>query len=313
MHKIVILDDVTLTSAQQEVLRAAGTLDICRTIPADDEETLRRLNGADICIAGWTTLSEKVLRYLPSLRMICLWATGTNCVDLNAARDLGIVVTNVPAYSATAVAELCIGYMVALSRSLLAADRHVRQGEYAWQEFKGSQLEGKVLGIIGLGSIGMRLSRMARCMGMQVIARTQYPSLNRAREAGVEFKGSLEALMEESDFLSLNCALTPQTQNLIDDAALSHLRPSAFLINTARAGLINQPALVTHLKSRTILGAALDDIDTVDPSATELFQLDNVILSPHIGFHTTEALIVVSDICVKNVLAFLRGDPINVV
>ncbi len=311
--KIVILDDVTLTSDQEVRLRALGSLSMHSELPGSPEVIRERLQDADICILGWSVLDKLLLAQLPRLRMIAIWATGTNYVDLAAAREQGITVTNVPGYAANAVSEMCVGLMLALSRSFLAADRHVRGGAYKWQNFRGTELAGKRLGIVGLGSIGVRLLVLAKCFDMEVLGYTLHPSKKRAQDLGITFANDLGTLLSQADYVSLNCSLTSVTRGMLDDTHLSLLQPSAYLINTARAALVDQESLTSRLEARSFAGAALDDIDLHSPSAHKLFQLDNVLLSPHCGFHTAEALKIKSDVCIMNVGAFIAGDPINVV
>jgi D-3-phosphoglycerate dehydrogenase len=322
MLNIVVLDQVAFTPEQETRLRDLGNVQIFTTMPSGDADILQRLGEADICILGWTSLNEPLLKSLPRLKMVAIWATGANYVELPAAHDLGITVTNVPAYAANAVAELCIGFMIMLSRSLRTADRHVRGGDYRWQDFRGTELAGKTLGIVGLGSIGSRLCALARCLGMKVIGFTHYPSPKRAQELGIVFTETLDSLLETADYISLNCALTfgpegTSTTLRLDDRRLGLIRPSAYLINTARAGLIDQEALVKRLRktngSSSFAGAALDDIDTSSAGAQELYRLDNVLLSPHLGFHTAEALTVKSEICIMNIAAYIAGNPVNIV
>ena len=306
---IVILDEVELSDAQQDRLRSLGAVTSYQTNPADEEEVLVRAVDAEILLLGWTGLNAALLARLTRLRMISVWATGYDYVDTQAARRQGVTTCNIPAYAGTAVAELTIGLMLGLARQLVPADRHVRGGDYSWRGFRGSELSGKTLGLVGLGDIGGAVAGIARALGMTVLAHVRNPTPERAAQLGCEFV-PLDVVLRRSDVLSLHLPLTSQTRGLIGAAQLAAMKPSAHLINTARAQLVDQAALVAALTEGTIAGAALDDITL---PATELAALPNVILTPHIGFFTEEALLRKGDVCVDNVAAYLAGSPVNVV
>lgn len=312
LPKIVVLDDVSFTDQQLGKLELLGDVMQHSGLPANREEILNRLDGADICILGWTQVDAEIFSALPKLKLISIWATGVNYVDLKAATKRGIVVTNVPAYAANAVAELCVAFMIILGRRVLCADRHVREGHYRWQEFRGTELAGKTLGIIGLGSIGARLARLGTAFEMRVVGHTAHPSPERAEQLGVELREFGEVL-EASDFLSLNCALVEKTRHLIDEQALKVIRPTTFLINTARFHVMDPDAVVAALQSGSLAGVALDDLDMASPATARLRVLDNVVLSPHAGFNTHEALWTKTNICIDNVAAYLAGRARNVV
>jgi D-3-phosphoglycerate dehydrogenase len=305
----VILDEVELGDEQHRRLESLGIVATHHGNPADDEETVARASDADVLVVGWTSLRAGVLARLSRLKMISIWATGHDYVDVRAARELGVVTTNVPAYAGHAVAELTIGLCISLVRHVIPADRHVRGGEYAWKNFGGLELRGNTLGLVGLGDIGAEVARIAQCLGMSVVAYTRNPSPERAAKLGCTFM-SLDALFSHSDLVSLHIPLTITTDGIIGPAQLARMKRHAYLINTARARLIDQAALVEALTTGRIAGAALDDIHFPDH---ELASLPNVILTPHIGFFTKEALARKGAICVDNVAAYLAGSPVNVV
>jgi D-3-phosphoglycerate dehydrogenase len=307
--RIVILDEVELSDNQLRRLEGLGPLVRHTSNPAGESEVVRRLSGAEVAILGWTALRRGILSQLPGLRLIAVWATGYDYVDVAAANDQGIVVTNVPAYAGRAVAELTIGLILTLARHIVPADRSVSDGRFSWQGFQGTELTGKVLGVVGVGNIGREVARLGACLGMEVLGHARKPSAERATQLGVELL-PLHELLQRSDVVSLHVPLTAETRHLLGPEELAAMRPGALLVNTARAGVVDQKALVDALKDGQLGGAALDDHEHPDLA---LAALPNVVLTPHIGFYTAEALVRKGDVCVDNVAAFLAGKPQNMV
>jgi len=308
-RRIVILDEVELSDDQLRRLEGLGQVVRHTSNPASDREVVRRLDSAEVAILGWTALGRRILSQLPGLRLIAVWATGYDYVDVAAANDQGIVVTNVPAYAGRAVAELTIGLVLALARHIVPADRSVRDGFFSWRSFEGTELAGKVLGVVGVGDIGREVARLGACLGMEVLGHARRVSAERATQLGVELL-PLHELLQRSDVVSLHVPLTTETHHLLGREELVTMRPGAFLVNTARAGVVDESALVEALRTGRLGGAALDDHDHPAPA---LAALPNVLLTPHIGFCTAEALVRKGDVCVGNVAAFLAGKPRNVV
>jgi phosphoglycerate dehydrogenase-like enzyme len=306
---IVILDDIELTEAHYNRLKLLGTVFIHQTNPANETEIVNRLKDADVAILGWTSLRDNVLSQLVRLRLISIWATGCDYVDIQYARERGIIVTNVPAYAAASVAELTLGLMIVLARPILAAHNSVCAGDFSWKNFRGVELSGKTLGVVGVGDIGCEVARLGSCLGMHVLAHARTMTSERAAKLGVEFI-PLITLLKASDFVSLHVPLSSTTTLLLGAAELAAMKRGAYLINTTRAGIIDQRALIEALKCGQLAGAALDEIHFPDEA---LVSLPNVILTPHIGFYTEEALARKGSICVDNVAAFLAGAPRNVV
>lgn len=308
MH-IVILDEVELSDGQKSRLEALGDLTAYDTNPVSPDETVERLKDADIAILGWTQLDAACIDKLPKLRMISIWATGYNYVDISHALSKGITVTNVPGYAATAVAELTLGLMLALSRHMIPAYESVRGGSYSWHDFQGRELRGKTLGVVGVGHIGGQVIKLAKSFGMKILAVARDTSSRRADLLEVQFT-DLATLLKESDFVSVQIPLTDATRGLIGKQELALMKPSAYIVSTSRDAVIDQTALREALKAGTLAGAALDEIAFPDEA---LAALPNVILTPHIGFFTEEALVRKGDICVTNIENFVAGDPTNVV
>lgn len=279
------------------------------------EQLLERIQGADIIVTKELPLSADLIHQFPeSVKLICEAGTGYNNLDLAAAREMGITVCNVPAYSTERVAHTAIMMILNLSSSMQLQMKMLAQGNH--ENFtKNLQLphvevNGKILGIIGAGHIGRTVMRIARAMDMELLVYTRTPGED---EEGLRYV-SFESLLKKSDYISLHCPLTAETRHMIDREALSLMKPSAFLINTSRGALIEEAALIEALEKRSIAGAGLDVQETEPPKTdSPLYTLDNVILTPHMGWKGLETRQRLLSILAENVNGFLKGKPINVV
>ncbi|HEY4157284.1 MAG TPA: D-2-hydroxyacid dehydrogenase, partial [Polyangiaceae bacterium] len=249
---------------------------------------------------------------------VAVLATGVNVVDLAAARARGVVVCNVPAYSTASVAEHAIALMLELSHRVGLHDASVRAGDwqrcadFSYTKAPLVELAGKRLGIVGYGEIGRRVAGVARAVGMSVFAAQRAPGVASAAD-GVQ-RLELDQLFRECDVLSLHCPLTPETARLVSRERLRSMKPSAFLINTARGGLIDEAALAEALKSGQIAGAALDVLSSEPPRADHpLLGLERCILTPHVAWTSLEARRRLLAITVENVRGILSGRPVHVV
>ncbi|MCW2954361.1 MAG: serA [Conexibacter sp.] len=269
-------------------------------------EQLRRLvAGADGWIAGVEPIDRATIAAAPRLRVIARYGVGVDNVDLAAAAEHGVVVTNTPGANAGAVAELVIGLLFALARRIPFADRAVRDG--SWSRIDGIALEGKVLGLLGFGAIGREVARRARALGCEVIAYDPFPATELAAELGVELTSRAQ-VVATSDFLSLHLPVLPETRGLVDAELLAAMKPGAFLVNAARGELVDEDALVAALRSGRLAGAALDALAEEPPRAGfPLGQLDTVVLTPHTGAHTDRAVRTMGRRALANCLAVLRG------
>jgi D-3-phosphoglycerate dehydrogenase len=311
--KIAILDDVTMTVAQVNRLRQHGEVEIFTGVPTCPEEILLRARGAHILIASWTKISAKILKSLPLAQMISIWATGYDNVDVKAATRLGIRVAHVPGYATEAVAELTLGLMLAVVRKIPMADGDVRrEKQLNWSRFRGRELRGKVLGLLGTGAIGARVAEIAYAFGMNLIAYDLIPQKNLIETFGLQYLPLREVLMR-SDILSLHLPLTPDTKRFLSVQEFGQMKRGALFINTARQAIVDQDALLGALESGQIAAAGLDDIDLSQESGRCLLELKQVVFTPHIGFHTTEAITQKTDICFENVIQFIAGNPVNIV
>lgn len=310
--KIVVVDHVYLEERQINRLREIGDLEVFKGPPKTPDKLKERIEAADIAIVGWSDLTKNIIDSAKKLKMVSIWATTCHYVDLRAAKERGIVVTHVPGYATEAVAEHTFALLLATIRKLPSADKHVRKGDFDWRPFGGSELAGKILGIIGTGAIGFRVAEMARAFRMQILGYDKYPNLTKAEETGTKYV-DLHTLLKESDFITLHATLTSETERLIGKKEIAAMKKGAVIINTSQGKVIDEKALVDALESGKISFAGLDVFEKEPPPKDNpLFKLDNVTLSPHIGFHTVEAARRCTDICIDNVMKFLDGHPQNV-
>lgn len=313
---IVVLDGFTLNPGDLnwEQLRSLGPCAVYdRTLPA---ELLGRAADADILLTNKTELTAGTLQSLPKLKYIGVLATGTNVVDLAAARARGIPVTNVPAYSTKSVAQLTFALLLELAQHAGHHAQTVREGrwtrstDFCYWDFPLIELDGLTLGIVGFGRIGRAVGELGSAFGMKVLACTRTAGSAPPFASFVE----LETLFRKSDVVSLHCPLTPQTANLVNARRLSLMKPTAFLLNTSRGSLVDEPALADALNSGRIAGAALDVLSKEPPRADNpLLTARNCLITPHLAWATRAARSRLMTIAVENVRAFLQGEAQNVV
>lgn len=305
--KIVVIDDVLINEEQLQRLRSMGDLKVFYGTAASQQEIIDRGKDADIIIGGWTYFKNDVLDELKKLKLISLWATGMDYVDISEANKRGIAVTNVPNYARNAVAELALGLILSVIRKVPQADRDVRNsGEYRWSMFQGMEISNKTLGILGTGIIGCRMAEIAQSFGMKIIAFDPYPKEENSKKYNITYV-SYDDIFTESDIVTVHMPLLSSTRNLITIREFSKMKKDAIFINTARADLVNQEDLYQALRDGRIYGAGLDDINFSLQSGTDLLTLDNVVVTPHMGFNTREATIIKTDICINNVQSFSNG------
>ncbi len=316
MPIIVVPDDeppVLAGTVEEERLGQLGEVRIYNSRAFDEETLLSRIADADIVynIRSTSVFSRNVMRNCPKLKLIAIYGVGYDNVDVPAASELGITVTNTPGYSAVAVGEMSLSLMLAVAHKLTQNDRNIRAS--GWAREYSSQLYGKTLGVIGTGSVGQRVIQLGKAIGMKVIAWTLHPSPERATEYGVEFV-TLEELMRQSDVVSIHVLGLPQTDKLIGKRELALMKPTAMLINTARGSVVDEPALVEALQNGMIAGAGLDVFANEPlPLDHPLRSTENVVLSPHTASMVPEATLVGLAMAVDNVANFLQGHPTNVV
>jgi len=275
--------------------------------PLTEDELIPLLEGCDGYLAGLDFITEKVLSSVKGLRVISRYGIGCDRVDLDAAKKYGILVTNTPGANSDAVADLTLGLMLSVARAIPMLDRSTKEGE--WKRRTGIELGGKTLGLLGFGMIGKLTARRAAGFGMRIIAYDPYIDKAGSEKYGVLSK-SFEDVVKESDFLSLHLPLTETTKNIINEETIKQMRPGAVVVNTSRGGLIDENALYRALESGHLGGAALDAFEKEPPdSGFPLYQLPNVVTTPHTGAHTAEASLNMATMAVDNLIGVLEtGD-----
>ncbi|MBQ2930914.1 MAG: D-glycerate dehydrogenase [Clostridia bacterium] len=276
------------------------------------EELQELIPQADAVIAGGK-LPAEVIRAGKRLKIIANYGAGYDSVDIAAAAECGIPVTNIPDTVTDATAELAIGLMLAVSRRIgemnLRLRREASAGLFGMGRYMGSTLQGRTLGIIGYGRIGRRVGQIARALGMRVVA----CSRRGVSDEGVE-NVSLEELLSRAEVVSLHCPLTEQTRHLLDREAFGKMKPGAMLVNTARGGIVDHDALTEALRSGKLAGAGLDVYPQEPSIPEELLAMDNVVCTPHVGANTAQTREAMAEACAAQILDALAGRrPVNIV
>ncbi len=314
--RIVVLDGYTLTHGDLtwEALKSLGHCTVFDRSCA--EEVLSRASDADIVLTNKVVLSRGTINQLPRLQYIGVTATGTNDVDLAAAHERGIVVTNVPSYGTHSVAQLAFAHLLNLAQRVGDHAIAVRQGrwteapDWCFWDSPLIELRGLTIGIVGFGEIGREVAKLSDVFGMKVIAATRSPGQHPDYVRMVD----LDELFRGSDVVSLHCPLTPETKQLVNTRRLKEMKRSAFLINTSRGQLIDEPALAEALAKGEIAGAGLDVLSAEPPPADHpLVSTPNCFITPHLAWATLSARSRLMQVVVENVAAFLAGEPQNVV
>jgi glyoxylate reductase len=298
---------VVLTAAYPPIAREilAGEFDVIEhpTEPErSEDELIAILSEADAAITLLSDpLTRRVLASNPNLRIVANHAVGYNNIDIEAARELGITVTNTPGVLTEATADLTMGLILAATRRLIEGDREVREsGRCIWEPLHmlGTSLQGKILGIIGIGRIGTAVARRAKAFGMEVI--------------GVGRGESVDTLLATSDVVSIHTPLTDETRHMMDAKALAKMKRGAFLVNTARGPIIDEDALCDALASGHLAGAALDVYEFEPRVNPRLLSMNNVVLAPHIGSATIETRSAMARMAATDIYRFLKGQqPLN--
>ena len=306
---IVVPDDcpsVFAGTAAERALRALGDLTVYTEQGAENEaELIRRVGDATVVvnIRAYSKFTERVIAACQGLRLISIWGTGTDNVDLTACRGRHVEVASTPGVNAHAVAEHALALVLAVTRAIPAMDAAVRAGQ--WPRRLLTQLEGKTLGLVGLGPIGTRVAELARAFGARLLVATWGPDDGRAEAIGARHV-TLDTLLRESDIVSLHLRLTGETRGMLGPAELALMKPSAFLVNTARAALVDRASLIDALRDGRLAGAALDVFHQEPlPADDPLLSLSNVVLTPHDAGMTAEVIDVGLMRAVENVAQFL--------
>lgn len=315
MHRIVYLERESIIADVRRPAFAHEWVEYAKSAPA---EAVERLQGASIAIINKVPLPTVAVDALPGLKMIAVAATGTNNIDLEACRRRGIVVSNIQGYAEHTVPEHVIALLLALFRNLIAWRDSVQQGR--WQrsdqfclfDHPIRDLHGATLGLIGSGSLGNGVVRLAEAFGMRVL-RAERKGATCVRPGYCDFA----TVLQEADAITLHCPLTPETQGLIGEPELRAMKPTACLINTARGGIVDEAALIRALREGWIAGAGFDVITAEPPPeghpmvAPELLALPNFLLTPHVAWASRSAMQILADQLIDNIEAFVAGQPRN--
>ena len=314
---IVVLDGYAANpgDVSWEAMQSLGELTVYdRTAP---DEVLERAAEADAVLTNKVVITAAMMAQLPALKYIGVLATGYNVVDVKAAREQGIIVTNIPAYSTDSVAQLTFAHILNITHRVGHYAIQNRQGrwssnpDFVYWDTPLIELSGKTMGIVGLGSIGMKVATIARQFGMDVFALTSKNSSDLPQ--GLQ-KTTLDGLLAISDVLSLHCPLTDDTYHLIDAKALSKMKPGAILINTGRGPLVDEEAVAKALDSGQLMAYGADVMSVEPPQPSNpLLRCPNAYLTPHIAWATFEARQRLMQIAVDNLQCFIDGQPQNVV
>lgn len=315
---IVILDSNALNPGDMswDQIKAFGNV---TTYPrtTGKVETIQRIADAEIVLLNKVPIDAEILDACPSIKLICCLSTGYNVVDIHAARERNIPVCNVPAYSTAAVSQFTFALLLELCHRIGHHNKTVHDGKWAscpdfcYWDTPQMELAGKTMGIIGFGRIGQAVGRIARAMGMEVLA---YSRSRRPEGEEIGTYVGLDTLLSQSDVVSLHCPLFPETENLINAETINKMKDGAILLNTARGPVINEAAVADALKHGKLRGAAMDVVSEEPIRADNpLLTAPNCIITPHMAWAPMETRQRILDVTVQNICGFLTGNPINVV
>lgn len=313
--KIVVLDGYTLNQGERdwEELNELGEVAVHdRTEP---DEVIRRAEGAEVVLTNKVVLDRSTIEHLPDLKYIGVLATGYNIIDLNAARERGIVVTNIPAYSTDSVVQMAFAHILNITLRVGHYAHEVHNGvwsaqpDFSYRDTPLIELKGKRIGLVGFGHIGQAMAKVALAFGMKVVVCPHKMDTKLPKEYE---KAKLNDVFSTCDIVSLHCPLTPETKEMVNSFRLSLMKQGAILINTGRGGLIDEKALERALLSGKLLGAGLDVLSSEPPSVgNPLLKLKNCFITPHIAWATHEARERLMAQVVENLKAWMNGTPIN--
>lgn len=281
-------------------------------------ELPERAKDAELLLINKTFVTEEDIKQMPKLKYIGVMSTGTNTVDIEAAKQRGIVVTHIPQYSTDSVAQMAISHMLNIAMPVARFDKNVKEGiwrkdyENVIKELHQIELHGRTLAIVGLGAIGSKVAEIANAIGMKIIAHTS--KKQEELPAYITKVETLEELFQKADILSLHCPLNTKTQNIASKERIALMKPTAILINVSRGGLVDEEALAEALNSNKLYAAGLDVLENEPPTENDpLCKARNCFITPHMGWYTKEAIKRYTEILKQNVKAFIQGKPINMV
>ncbi|PTY41367.1 D-2-hydroxyacid dehydrogenase [Brachyspira hampsonii] len=311
--KIVVLDGAILNPGDISWGEIESISDLTVYDRTDYDKVPEVAKDAWGILNSKVVIDRKLMKSLPNLKYVGMLATGYDSVDIEAAKELGITVTNVRGYGPQSVAQLVMAFVLSLSFRIVEHNNQVHNGDwvkckaYSFSSYPLMEIENKTMGIFGFGDIGKEVAKMASAMGMKVLV------YSRSKKENVENASSIDELFERSDFLSLNAPLNKETENIVNKDLLSKMKKTAFLINTSRGGVIVEKDLAYSLNNNIIAGAALDVLSKEPPTADNpLLTAKNCYITPHFAGNTLEARTRLMHKVYENIKAFLEGNPINV-
>ncbi len=308
--KVIIADQIN----KKGIAELEDVADVLVATDISREELIEKIGDFDaVVVRSRTKITKDVIDAASKLKIIARAGVGVDNIDVNAATEKGIMVINAPESTSISVAEHTMGLILALARKISIADKSTKEGRWEKNKFMGIELNGKILGIIGMGRIGSQVATRAKAFGMEILVYDPYISEEFGQKLGVTIT-DLETLLRKSDIVTIHVPLTPETRNLIDEDELELMKEDAFIINCARGGIVNEKALYKALQDKKIGGAALDVFENEPPNQNPLLRLDNVIVTPHLGASTAEAQRDAAVIVAGEIKKFFEGEqPKNVI
>lgn len=316
--KVLITEPLPLVEEEKKILSRYASVTVANT--TSEDQLVEFVKDVDVIMVVYAKITKRIINSATKLKGIVRYGIGVDNIDLEAATAKGVIVANVPDYAIETVADHTWALILALVRRIVIADKYVRNRLYIgkWtnppEYLRGVDLSGKVLGLVGVGRIGREVAKRAKGFGVKILGYDPYISSDVAKEFGIELV-NLDTLLSESDIISIHCPLTKETYHLINEDKIRLMRKRPYIINTARGAIIDEKALYKALKEGWIAGAALDVFEIEPPPENNpLFELDNVVLTPHIAWYTEEALRRLEMSAVEEAIRILRGElPRNIV
>ena len=305
-HKVLFADRRPMSDESMRLLRSAGRV----VWSEEDGEAglIRDLRDAEVVVSGLRPITRKAFFSAEKLRGAVVYGVGLDHIDVAAATERGVYVTNTPGVNSASVAEFAFGLMLAVARRIPRQNNAVKSGKWSSWEMVGNELCGKTLGVVGLGNVGMRVAALGKGFGMKVLSFTRHGSKDRAARSGVKFV-DLDTLLKESDYIVLCCALTDETRGLIGEPEIGLMKRTAYLVNVARGSIVDERALAKALDKKRIAGAGIDVFEKEPPDpCNSLLKFEDVVVTAHMAGASAESLKRISMTVAEEAVRILRGE-----